>query len=242
VKKNISLEEFQEKLPFHFKDLVLLQKVFVHRSYLNEKDASALKSRESYERLEFLGDSVLSSVVSHLLYENYPGTGEGEMTRLRAKLVNRQALAKIATEMGLGDYILLGKGERNGGGTTNPTILAGVFEALVAAVYIELGFKITFSYIESLFSPLIDSATAHEPGHFDFKPRLQELAQRLFKEPPSYRLVKEDGPPHKKTFEIEVMINDKVWGSGSASKKKEAEQLAAEEALERLQAAGGEQD
>lgn len=236
MKKDIVLEEFQETLPFHFKDLGLLQKVFVHRSYLNEKDASALKSKESYERLEFLGDAVLSSVISHLLYENYPETNEGELTRLRAKLVNRQTLADLARGLRLNEYILLGKGERSTGGADNPTILAGVFEALVAAVYFELGFKITYSYIESLFSPLIDSATAHEPGHFDFKPRLQELAQKLFKEAPAYRLLKEEGPPHRKTFEVEVRIKGEVRGTGSASKKKDAEQLAAEEALKKLEA------
>lgn len=241
MKKEISLEEFQETLPFHFKDLDLLQKVFVHRSYLNEKSASSLKSKESYERLEFLGDAVLSSIVSHLLYESYPETDEGELTRLRAKLVNRQTLARLARKLRLNEFVLLGKGERGTGGAENPTILAGVFEALVAAVYFELGFKITYSYIESLFSPLIDTATAHEPGHFDFKPRLQELAQRLFKEAPSYRLFKEEGPPHRKTFEVEVRIRGEVWGRGSASKKKDAEQLAAEEALKKLDSAQSEE-
>ncbi|MBI5588725.1 MAG: ribonuclease III [Deltaproteobacteria bacterium] len=236
MKKDIVLEEFQETLPFHFKDLVLLQKVFVHRSFLNEKDASTLKAKESYERLEFLGDAVLSNIVSHLLYDKYPDADEGELTRLRAKLVNRQALANIARGLNLNDYVLLGKGERSGGGSENPMILAGVFEALVAAIYFELGFKITFSYMEMLFSPLIDTATAHEPGHFDYKPRLQELSQRIFKEAPAYRLVKEEGPPHKKTFDLEVVIKGEVFGRGSAAKKKDAEQLAAEEALKKLEA------
>ena len=242
MKKEISLEEFQETLPFHFSDLELLQKVFVHRSYLNEKGASALRSKESYERLEFLGDAVLSSIVSHLLYENYPETTEGELTRLRAKLVNRQTLAGIALELRLNEYVLLGKGERSAGGAENPTILAGVFEALVAAVYTEFGFKIAFSYIDGLFTPLMDSATAHEPGHFDFKPRLQELAQRLFKVAPVYRLVSEKGPPHKRTFEVEVTVKGEVLATGSASKKKDAEQLAAEKALERLVESGKEKE
>ncbi len=233
MKKHILLEDFKNSLPLSFGDTELLQKVFIHRSFLNEKEAVALKFTESNERLEFLGDAVLSNAVSHMLYKKFPGINEGELTKLRAKLVNRHTLARVAKKLCLNEYLLLGKGERASGGADNPTILAGAFEALIAAIYFEHGFKGVFSYIEALFSPLIE--TAHlEHSHFDYKPKLQELAQRVFKEAPVYRLVKEDGPPHKKRFEVEVMITGEVFGAGSAAKKKDAEQFAALEALKKL--------
>lgn len=233
MKKEIVLEDFKKTLPFSFRDGTLLQRVFVHRSFLNEKGSDRLTSPESNERLEFLGDAVLSNVISHLLYRKYPDMDEGELTRLRARLVNRHTLAKVAKEIGLNRFILLGKGERSGGGDENSTILSGAFEALIAAIYIDLGFTEVYSYIEKVFSPLIDSSLI-EPGHFDFKPRLQELSQRIFKEAPVYTLLKEDGPPHKKRFEVAVLISGEVLGTGSAMKKKDAEQLAAGEALKRL--------
>ncbi len=223
-------EEFDARQPFTPKDKELLRKVFVHRSFLNEKEGKGL---ESNERLEFLGDAVLSNIISHMLFKKFPGVDEGELTRLRAKLVNKRTLAALAGGLSLNEFLLLGKGERNAGGRENATILAGVFEALLAAIYLDRGFKKTFAYVESLFSPLLDE-TLSEPGHFDFKPRLQELSQKVFKEAPVYRLVNEDGPPHRKVFEVEVAINGTVFGSGSATKKKDAEQYAAGEALKKL--------
>lgn len=225
-----SLDNFASTLPFTFTDRELLKKVFVHRSYLNEKDGSGL---ESNERLEFLGDSVLSTVVSHMLYIRYPAVNEGALTKMRARLVNRQSLASLALKLRLDSHLLLGKGEKRTGGDANPTILAGVFEAFLAAVYFHHGFQKTFEYIEEMFSPLLE-ATLEEPVHFDYKPRLQELAQKLFKEAPAYLLTREEGPPHKKTFDIEVIVAGKSLGKGTASKKKDAEQLAAEEALRNL--------
>ncbi len=233
MKKHTLLDGFRNSLPISFEDMELLQKVFVHRSFLNEREAAALKLTESNERLEFLGDAVLSNAISHMLYKKFPDIDEGELTKLRAKLVNRHMLARIAKKLCLNDYLLLGKGERNSGGADNPTILAGAFEALIAAVYFEHGFKGVFSYIDTLFSSLID--TAHlDHSHFDYKPRLQELAQKVFKEAPVYRLVKEDGPAHRKRFEVEVMITGEIFGTGSAAKKKDAEQFAAGEALKKL--------
>ncbi len=234
MKKQASLDDFLSSLPFEFHDRTLLQKVFVHRSFLNEKGSAELADRESNERLEFLGDAVLSSVISHLLYERFPATDEGELTRLRARLVNRQTLADIATGLSLSDYLLLGKGERRHGGHKNPMILACTFEALVAAVYMEHGFGTASSYIESLFNPLIDESL-NEPIHFDCKPRLQEMSQRLLKEAPVYRVIKEDGPPHKKVFKVEVVIGGRVLGTGTAGRKKDAEQTAAGVALKKLE-------
>ncbi|MCC6502237.1 MAG: ribonuclease III [Deltaproteobacteria bacterium] len=225
-----SLDNFTLTLPFSFTDRPLLKKVFVHRSYLNEKEGSGL---ESNERLEFLGDAVLSAVISHMLYIRYPEINEGILTKMRARLVNRQALASLALKLRLDNHLLLGKGEKRTGGDANPTILAGVFEAFIAAVYFHHGFQKTFEYLEAMFSPLLE-ATLDEPVHFDYKPRLQELAQKLFKEAPVYALTREEGLPHKKTFDVEVSVNGKALGKGTASKKKDAEQLAAGEALKNL--------
>jgi len=225
-----SLNAFTATLPFSFTDRALLKKVFVHRSYLNEKEGSGL---ESNERLEFLGDAVLSSVISHMLYMHYPAINEGVLTKMRARLVNRQALASLALKLRLDSHLLLGKGEKRTGGDGNPTILAGVFEAFIAAVYFHHGFQKVFDYIEAMFTPLLED-TLDEPVHFDYKPRLQELSQKLFKEAPAYVLTREEGPPHKKTFDIEVFVAGKALGKGTASKKKDAEQLAAGEALKNL--------
>ncbi len=228
------MEEFAATLPFKFKNARLLKTVFVHRSFLNEKEAKALGLDESNERLEFLGDAVLGAAVSDILYCRYPATAEGELTRMRARLVNKKTLAGLSLELALHRYLRLGKGERAGGGAENPTILASTFEAFIAAVYIEFGFDAAYGYIKGLFDPLINEDLAG-PGHFDFKPRLQELGQRVYKEAPLYRLVSETGAPHKKTFEVEAIIGGKVLGRGSASSKKDAEQAAAEEALQNLE-------
>lgn len=230
MKDVISFDSFLETLPFSFTDPELMRKVFVHRSYLNEKEGAGLKSNE---RLEFLGDAILSNIISHMLFRKFPDIHEGELTRMRAKLVNGQALALLAKELSLDKYLLLGKGERGSGGVDNPSILAGVFEAFMAAVYFHHGFQKTFEYVESLFSPLLKEAL-EAPGHFDFKPKLQELSQRLFKEAPAYVLKSEKGPPHKKVFEVEVYVGGKVLGSGSANRKKDAEQAAAGEALKNM--------
>lgn len=230
----VNMEEFAATLPFKFKNTRLLKTVFVHRSFLNEKEAKTLEFHESNERLEFLGDAVLGVAVSDILYVRYPKTAEGELTRMRARLVNKKTLAGLALELDLPLYLRLGKGERASGGAENPTILASTFEAFIAAIYIEFGFDSAFGYIKELFDPLINEDLAG-PGHFDFKPRLQELAQRVYKEAPLYRLVSESGAPHKKTFEVEAIIGGKVLGRGSASSKKEAEQAAAEEALQNLE-------
>ena len=230
MKDEYSLDGFLKTLPFNTTDQALMKKVFVHRSFLNEKEGTGLKSNE---RLEFLGDAILSNIISHMLFRKFPDIHEGELTRMRAKLVNRLSLAGLAREVQLGKYLLLGKGERLSGGGENPTLLAGVFEAFIAAIYFQQGFHKTFEYIEKLFTPLIEDAL-DGPGHFDFKPRLQELSQKIFKEAPVYSLLSEKGPPHRKIFEVEVSVTGVVLGSGSAQRKKDAEQAAAGEALRNM--------
>ncbi|MEK6792097.1 MAG: ribonuclease III [Deltaproteobacteria bacterium] len=225
-----SIAAFISTLPFGFASTAILKIAFTHKSFLNEPNALGAGAMECNERLEFLGDAILSAAISETLYERFPASDEGELTRLRARLVNRRVLAEMAKAMELGKFLLLGKGERASGGRENTAILAGVFEAFIAAVYFERGAAMTASYISSLFSALIGQAQ-NGHGHFDYKPALQELSQRLYKQAPRYLLVSETGASHKKTFEVEVVINGLRLGRGSAGAKKEAEQIAAKEAL-----------
>ena len=227
---DMEIEEFRKSLPFPFEDRDLLKKVFVHRSYLNEKGGRGL---ESNERLEFLGDSVLGTVISDILFKRFPDLPEGELTHLRAKLVNRRTLARLAGSLALGEILLLGRGERLSGGGSNTANLAGVFEALLGAVFMERGFAGAYSYIEDLYAPMIEELLTL-PGHFGYKPALQKICQKLYRENPQYKLISSDGPPHKKTFEVEVYVRGELYGRGSASRKKDAEQEAAGEALKRF--------
>ena len=224
------MDGFRQCLPFVFNDRALLKTVFVHRSYLNEPEGGGLASNE---RLEFLGDSVLSNAVSRMLYDRFQDAEEGELTRMRARLVNKHTLARLARGLNIGRCLLLGRGERGTGGAENPTILAGAFEALLAAICLERGYPGAFSFIEGIFSPLMEAALKI-PVHFDSKPRLQEISQKVFKEAPRYRVIREAGPPHKRTFEVEVMVAGRVMGAGAAGNKKDAEQQAALVALNAL--------
>lgn len=233
--KGAKITGFGASLASPVKDARLLETVFVHRSFLNEPEGAGL---ESNERLEFLGDAVLSLMISRLLFEKFPGIAEGDLTRIRSRLVNKRTLSEIAAGLEMGDCLLLGRGEMLSSGKSNPTILAGAFEALIAAIFLDSGLKACESFATALFSPLIDSARLGT-SHFDYKPRLQEITQRVFKSAPVYRQTGESGPSHKKVFVVEVEVNGGVLGKGSAAKKKDAEQEAAKEALIRLEQAYG---
>jgi ribonuclease-3 len=228
--KDKLLNEVNQTLPCPVRDFKLFKTAFVHSSYLNEKGADGFQSNE---RLEFLGDSVLSCVIGSLLYERFPGGDEGELTGMRARLVNKKTLYEIARRLGLGDIVLLGKGEKNSGGGLNPNILASALEALIAAIFLDSGFKKAEEYITGIFDGLIEDASK-KPSHFDFKPELQRIAQAVHKSAPAYRLKGESGPAHKKIFEVEAVVGGVVLGKGAAASKKEAEQQAARQALERL--------
>lgn len=228
------LKDFMEELPFAFKDAALLELAFVHSSYVNEKARDGL---ESNERLEFLGDAVLELVASDLLYAKFPALAEGELTRFRARLVNRRVLAGLGRDLALGPLLLLGRGELAGGGTDNPTILSNTFEAVLGAVFLDQGFEAAANFIRKIFAPLIE-ADDEESGHFGFKPRLQEIAQKFFKEPPEYRVIDERGAPHQKVFTVEVVVGGDVMGTATAGRKKDAEQGAASQAIEALKEKG----
>jgi ribonuclease-3 len=233
MSRDKTLKDFKAGLPFAFKDESLLELAFVHSSYVNEK----AKEMESNERLEFLGDAVLELVVSNLLYSKFPALAEGELTKFRARLVNRRILAGLGKDFALGPLLLLGKGEITAGGTDNPTILSNTFEAVLGAIFLDQGYAVAAEFIEKVFTPLIEADDA-EAGHFGFKPLLQEIAQKFFKEPPIYRVIDEQGEPHQKIFTIEVIVGSDVMGVSTAGRKKDAEQGAAEQAIEALKEKG----
>ena len=204
-----------------------------HRSYAFEHG----DTKEHNERLEFLGDAILDAVVTTLIYESYPDLTEGEMARLRASVVNTDALAELGRELRLGDHILLGKGEEASGGRDKASLLANVFEALVGAVYLDRGIAAVTSALVPLFEPRL--AESVSGTRYDSKTALQEIAVKDTGELPSYR-VASSGPDHDKRFEAEVYVGHVSFGSGSGRSKKEAEQNAAREALERMESSPSE--
>lgn len=224
------LRTLQKKINYRFKSLDLLEQGLCHKSYCHEKVNLELNDNE---RLEFLGDAVLDLVIGHLIMERHPDYPEGKLTRLRAAMVNKSRLAKIAQEINLGDYLLLGKGEEMTGGRQKNSILAASLEAILAAIYLDGGFKKAFAVISSLFSPHLEELVASQE-YQDFKTQLQEFAQEAFKATPRYQLAKQIGPDHDKIFGVKVFLQDKVVGMGAGKSKKEAEQRAAQKSLQKL--------
>lgn len=219
------IEKFEETIGYTFKNKQLLHQAFSHSSYANEKkDPSG-----SNERLEFLGDSVLSIVVSDFLYKNI-NVAEGELTKLRASLVCEKSLHIFAQQIRLGDYLLLGKGEENTGGRERPSILADAFEAVIAAIYLDGGMEAAAKHILRFMPD--DIQYTKKPVFSDFKTVLQEIVQKNPEEKVEYVLIGEEGPDHNKRFVVEVRLNSQVIGKGKGKSKKEAEQFAAREALE----------
>jgi ribonuclease III len=224
------ITDLQKILGVTFRDTSLLEKSLVHRSYLNENQGIAT---DSNERLEFLGDAVLGLVVAGKLYRDYPNFNEGEMTRFRSTLVRRETLARVAESINLGDYLFLGKGEALSGGRRKAANLACVLEAVIAAVYIDRGYRVTEKLILKLLEEELAKAMSI-PATTDYKSRLQELIQSKEQRAPVYHLIGSTGPDHIKTFNVEVLLGDTVLGSGSGKSKKEAETEAARKALDKL--------
>lgn len=221
------MNDLQDKIGYHFKNLSLLSEALTHSSYANEHKAKHIKYNE---RLEFLGDAVLSIVVSDYIFKNCPQLPEGELTKLRASLVCEKSLFKFAKQIDLGSYILLSKGERNNGGAERSSILADAFEALIAAIYIDGGFSAASKHILNFVIPEIKSTKNRKIN--DYKTTLQEIVQKNPGEMLEYVLVSESGPDHNKHFVSEVHLNSNVIGKGGGKSKKEAEQQAARQALE----------
>ena len=221
-----NLEEFQGKIRYYFNDKELLIEALSHSSYANEKR----KGRNSNERLEFFGDSVLSIVVSQYLFEHFTHLPEGELTKIRASLVCEKSLYEFAKQIDLGEHILLGKGEENTGGRERVSILADAFEAVIAAVFLDGGLEAARRHILKFIPKDIDD---RKPVSFsDHKTILQEIIQKNPEEKVEYKLVGQSGPDHNKAFKVQVRLNSNVIGTGIGRSKKEAEQMAAKEALE----------
>ena len=224
------MDKLEEKIGYVFRDRNLLVTALTHISYANERHAQGC---HSYERLEFLGDSILGLVTAEYLYAHDPVLPEGRMTKLRAELVCETSLHKTALALGLGNYMRLGKGEERTGGRERPSILADMVESIIAAIYLDSGMASAKHFI---MERVLKDAEINEtrPGT-DYKTRLQELVQRSSDQHVSYRLAEESGPDHNKVFTFEVLINDVPSGRGSGRTKKEAEQMAACKALETLE-------
>lgn len=229
-KKSPTFERLEKILRYEFKDQNLLTESLIHKSYSYENLASKLKHNE---RLEFLGDAVLELVVSDLLMEHFPEAAEGELSRLRASIVNETQLATVASKLELGKLIYLGKGEEQTKGRTKNSILANTYEAVLAAIYMDGGYEKVYPIVQDQFLPLI--AEIKKTGFDrDYKTKLQEEMQNRYKKVPRYQVKEEAGPDHNKTFHVEVSIKGRFLALGSGKSKKEAEQDAARGALQVL--------
>jgi ribonuclease-3 len=224
-----TLMGLQERLGWHFADIALLDNALTHRSFVNENAATCRDN----ERLEFLGDAVLELTVSDMLMRKFPDHAEGELSKLRASVVNEQPLAELARRFGLGEHLLLGRGEEGSGGRMKPSLLANAFESVIAAMFLDGGFDRTAALIGRLFEPLIEEGDI-TAVYRDYKTAVQEIAQLLFREMPRYVVISATGPDHDKRFETSLMIGERVIATGTGRSKKEAEQQAARTALEEL--------
>ncbi|MBN1282212.1 MAG: ribonuclease III [Proteobacteria bacterium] len=221
----------EKSIGYRFRRREHLRRALTHKSYANEL---RMAYADHNERLEFLGDAVLELAISHLLMERFTEFPEGELSKLRAAVVNEGQLAEIAREVGLGDYLYLGKGEDQTGGRDKPSLLSDALEAVFGAIYLDRGFGKAFVVIEGLYEDLLERAGG--VGFVrDFKTRLQEVSQARFRAVPRYRLASTTGPDHAKTFEVQLFIQDTLWGTGCGASKKAAEQAAASEALAKLE-------
>ena len=229
LKTNADLKRLEQELDYRFKDRSLLMRSLTHVSFERQK------SEGHNEVLEFLGDAVLELAVSDLLIRSNPDKPEGVLSKMRAALVNARVLAEKARVLNLGDSLRIGKGEEFSGGRDKESILAGAFEALLGATYRDGGYQAARRIVERHFG---QDVTAKKLGQNDYKTRLQEISQMLFRAPPEYRIVAETGPDHNKYFVTEIAVGGKILGKGEGRSKKQSEQQAAKKALDELQKSG----
>ncbi len=219
--------DLERALGYTYRNRSLLETALSHSSYANEAYKNSLRS---YERLEFLGDSVLGFLTAEFLFRTFPDYHEGELTRIRSELVCEQNLADVAEEISLGDFLLLGHGEAHGGGRHRSGILCDVMESLIAAAYLDGGLPVAKGIVERLIFPkLKELGRPH-----DYKTELQELVQQRKAQVLSYELISESGPDHCKEFTVRVLLNGQPIGEGSGTSKKRAEQAAAAAGLSKL--------
>lgn len=221
-------QDLLDALEINFSDPDLLTQALTHRSYLNENP----KSKTSNERLEFLGDSVLSLLTSTELFRRFPEAPEGKLTSIRSSLVRTETLAKLAKALKLGEHLLLSRGEEKSGGRNNTSLLADTFEAVLGAIYLDQGLDQTQKLLAKHLFPLIKSISA-DKAIFDYKSHLQEITQRQNKVSPVYKVLSQEGPDHDKTFTVGVFLNSTLFSQARGKSKQEAEQNAAQIALDR---------
>ncbi len=228
---SILLDKLKENLGVAWNNPEYYMQALTHSSYAHENRHLSL---EHNQRLEFLGDAVLELAVSDYLYRNHPDYPEGTLTKVRAGIVCEPSLAYVARDLRLGDFLLMGKGEERSGGRNRSSILADALESLIGAVYLDQGMERTFTFVIEKLNPVIQKVTQNGGLITDFKTRLQELVQKKSESTLDYKIVEEYGPDHSKTFVTEVNYQGKSWGFGTGRTKKEAEQAAARDALEKI--------
>jgi ribonuclease III len=224
-----NLSDLQKVINVTFKDVGFLENAFIHRSFLNENKEKKLISNE---RLEFLGDTVVSLIISSYIYKTFTNFTEGELTAIRSAVVNTKSLAAAATTLELGNYLKLSKGEEDSGGRKNSSLLANTFEALTGAIYLDSGLTAAERFLEKSLIPSIEQVL-NSKNYKDYKSKLQEKVQEKLKISPVYSLLSSTGPDHAKTFEIAVTVDGRELGKGTGHSKQEAEQEAAKAALEK---------
>jgi len=229
--RNEKLKDFEKRVSYTFNNISLLDNALTHRSYVNEKQEFPCKDNE---RFEFLGDAVLELCISDILMKKFPDYTEGQLSKLRASLVNEQALSELAKNFHLGDFLLLGKGEESSGGRNKRSILSNTFEALMAAIYLDSGYEKAYRLITDLFQALLENGF-DQTIYGDYKTYVQEISQNRFKVIPEYVLIHQYGPDHDKIFQTELVIPGILKTTGTGKNKKDAEQQAAKKALEELE-------
>jgi ribonuclease-3 len=226
---DVILRKLEKRLGVAFSDKAVLEQALTHRSIQGQAEASS----ETNERLEFLGDAVLGLVIGDHLYQKFPDLTEGELTKMKAVIVSEVSLSETARKLGIGQFLLVAKGEDASGGRDRPSILADAMEAIIGAVYVDQGQEAAREFTVRILGDTMRSVHEKE-YHKDYKTLLQEVLQERHKTPPLYNLADASGPDHEKTFVVEARFNDKILGVGTGKSKKEAEQSAAKEALENL--------
>jgi ribonuclease III len=229
----LTLERLQERVGYSFGDRAILIQSLTHTSYGHEFLHEKPLALRDNERLEFLGDAILDVVISDILLESFPNANEGQLSRMRAAVVNEKTLAQLALSIGLQDVVRLGKGEAQTGGNTKASILSSTFEAVIAAIYLDGGFSAVYPVVRHLFAPFFIEER-ELISFYDHKTQLQEIVQARWKVTPSYHLLQTQGPDHAKTFEVEVRMNGKILAVASGTSKKEAEQNAARDAIQSI--------
>ncbi|HLY28133.1 MAG TPA: ribonuclease III [Aggregatilineales bacterium] len=231
MRSSADLAKYAQKLGLRFDDLRLLEQALTHSSFANEHPDQPILDNE---RLEFLGDAIIDFLAAEWLYARYPDMAEGNLTRLRAGLVRNQSLAAYARTLGLGDMLVLGRGEEESGGRRRERNLGGAFEAVAGALYLDRGMAAVRDFATPLFEPAVEEIIRNQ-SETDAKSRLQEWSQATMNLTPTYRTVSATGPDHAREFVVEVLIGDKVYGSGQGRSKQVAAQTAAQAALETIQ-------